>query len=179
MDFHFLEGLVLEELALESFGLLLPTSLTALLAFPGAEQLCQYLCQNIRLHSWLVLVPSSFANIFANIRIFWTALLAFLGAFCLCFVIFSGFCARLQHGSSRAKAGTSCLKPLHLTPEKPSLETLGPQPQLGSIRLKPVLASFDGDGNQKPVTNKEPCACVWVGPASFDGGYNQKATWLG
>ena len=42
-----LEGLVLEGPVLESFGLLLPTSLTALLAFPGAEQLCQYLCQNI------------------------------------------------------------------------------------------------------------------------------------
>ena len=46
MDFHFLEGLVLEELALESFGLLLPTSLTALLAF---------------------LVPSSFFNTIAKI----------------------------------------------------------------------------------------------------------------
>ena len=46
LDFHFLEGLVLEELALESFGLLLPTSLTALLAF---------------------LVPSSFFNTIAKI----------------------------------------------------------------------------------------------------------------
>ena len=42
-----LEGLGLEGPVLEGFGLLLPTSLTALLAFPGAEQLCQYLCQNI------------------------------------------------------------------------------------------------------------------------------------
>ena len=73
-----IEGLGLEGLALEGLGLLLPTSSTALLAFPSAKQLFQYLCRNVdctlgleglALESFVFSLPTSL-----------TAFLAFPGA---------------------------------------------------------------------------------------------------